>query len=197
MISFALNAPLNLGQFTDGQTERIQRCMLDAKYNTVASNPVVKIYDNGNGGQVIITPQQYSFKLLGKLEYSLIESGLDISNNLLEILFPSAEIEACSFTFTDILEPDTDNLAEQLLKLSSFDYSKEALKDITTIGYRFLIKKENLFDEIKFEPYLKDINKLFVEGVFNNEHIQISNIQDCSKKAFNSIVMKINTLTEL
>lgn len=197
MIGFDFNLKLNFGQITDLQSKKITEILADTEYENVASTPVFKIFDDKKGSQIIINTEQFTFKISREYEHNELETFAILCKKIMEALLDSSKAEFANVRLVNVFESPNLNTALVLKEKSNFNFNESALEDISAIGYRFLMKKGNLYDEIKVEPLIMDTKKMFIEGLFNRAGIVAENVEEYIKTAYDEYSKKADYFTKL
>ncbi|MGN1413508.1 MAG: hypothetical protein ACI4WY_04605 [Anaerovoracaceae bacterium] len=196
MTGFDLNVKLNFGQLTEAQSERIAEIIKETEYNVVASTPVFQIFDDKKGSQIIINTEQFAFKVARQYERDDLTSYSILCRKIMEALLDGGKSEACTVRFVNVFESKTRDTGVILKGMSTYNFEEDALKDVSTVGYRFLIKRDNIYDEIKVEPLIRDTKKMFIEGLFNREDVAAEDIEKYFEDAYLKYAEKVEFFTK-
>lgn len=196
MTGFDLNVKLNFGQLTEVQSEKIAEIIKKTEYNTVASTPVFQIFDDKKGSQIIINTEQFAFKVARQYERTELNSYSALCREIMEALLDGGKSEACTVRFASVFEPKTCDTGVILKGKSTYNFEENALKDVSTVGYRFLIKRDNICDEIKVEPLIRDTKKMFIEGLFNRVDVAAGDIDEYFEDAYLKYAEKVEFFTK-
>lgn len=171
MTGFDFTVGLNFGQITEAQMVRIENALKDSQILKVISTPTFLLFDDGKGTQVSINPQFFNFKIAREYEEDELVEHKKVILEIINSLMGNNDMERCTIRFVNVFESDEEKAFEVLKEKTKFDLSHEQLKDIQTVGYRFLMKTDSFYDEFKIEPLLKEPEKLFIEGIYNRMNI--------------------------
>lgn len=190
MTSFDFTAKLNFGQITQSQIEGIENSLKNTEITKVLSTPVFLIFDDNKGIQITIEPQQLNFRIARECEKEEILENANIISAILHALVGENDVEVCIMRFVSIFKSDTDKAFKKLREKTGFDLSNECLSDIQTIGYRFLMKTDSFYDEIKVEPLLREPDELFIEGIYNKTKVCANCVTEKVDSAYNNYKTK-------
>lgn len=171
MTGFDFTVGLNFGQITETQMVRIENALKDSQILKVISTPTFLLFDDGKGTQVSINPQFFNFKIAREYEEDELVEYKKVILEIINSLMGNNDMERCTIRFVNVFKSDEEKAFEVLKERTKFDLSHEQLKDIQTVGYRFLMKTDSFYDEFKIEPLLKEPEKLFIEGIYNRTSI--------------------------
>lgn len=101
-------------------------------------------------------------------------------------------IEICTVRFFDAFESEDVKACEFLARKVKYDFSEEDIKDISGVGYRFLTKENDICNEFKIEPLISDMDKLFVEGMYNKVKFDTNEIKEYFDSAFKQFCVKVD-----
>ncbi len=113
--------------------------------------PNLALFTKDNIHAIMITQQQYSYKINGDFAVE---------------------------NFSEIIEDisSTINCIDSFTKTKALCSSSSADKSIIGIGYRYFFKKSNRFSEFKAEPYIRNQDKIYFEGIYNFSNFSNSSV---------------------
>lgn len=190
MTSFDFTAKLNFGQITQAQIEGIENSLKNTEVTKVLSTPVFLIFDDNKGTQITVEPQQLNFRIARECEIEEILEDANIISAILHALIGENDVEVCVMRFVNIFKSDTDKAFEKLREKTGFDLSNGCLSNIQTVGYRFLMKTDSFYDEIRVEPLLREPDELFIEGIYNKTRVCANRVIENVDSAYNDYKTK-------
>ena len=197
MTVFDFTVGLNLGQIKEAQAVAIEEAIKETGFHKLISTPFFLLFDNDDGVQITINPQQFNFKIAKGYEQEEIEKQKEIIIKIVEALTGGMTAENCIIRFVNVFESENEKAYEALKEKTKFDLSCKQLSDIQTVGYRFLIKENALYDEFKVEPLLREPDKLFIEGIYNRMNVQPEEAPKVIAEAYNNYKEKEKIFTQL
>lgn len=197
MTGFDFTAELNLGQIKEAQAVAIENAIKETGLHKLISTPFFLLFDNDDGVQITINPQQFNFKIAKKYEKEEIEKQNETIVKIAEVLTGGMAIENCTIRLVNVFESENEKAYEALKEKTTFDLSCEQLADIQTVGYRFLMKTDAFYDEFKVEPLLREPDKLFVEGIYNRMNVQPEEAPKVIAEAYNNYKEKEKIFIQL
>lgn len=184
MTGFDYNVKLNFGQLTEAQNTKIAHILQNTEYENMVLTPVFQIYDDKKGSQIIINTEQFAFKIARPYESKELDSFSLLCTEIMEALLDGGKSEVSTVRLVDVFESAELDAGDVLKSKSTYNFEEDVLSDISAVGYRFLMKRENIYDEIKVEPLIRDTKKMFIEGLFNREGISAEDVAEHIKDAY-------------
>lgn len=109
--------------------------------------------------------------------------------------------EDCSLSISldlvELFKGEGVSAKDILLGYNSFDMSSEGMRDVTGVGYRFLVKHSKGFDEFNIEPYLEDMDYLFFKSQFNVNDIKLQEVPEYFQSTYNKHRMRTVDLLKI
>lgn len=196
MTGFDYIVKLNFGQLTEIQSEKIAEILKETAYERVVSSPVFQAYDDKKGSQIIINTEQFMFKIARPYEHDELDMASFLCTKIMEALLNGGKGEIGTVRLVNVFESAERDASVMLKNMSTYNYNENPLSDISAVGYRFLMKRENIYDEIKVEPLIRDTKKMFIEGLFNRESISSENVAEHIKDAYFRYSEKVDFFTK-
>lgn len=190
MAGFDFNAKLNFAQLPVDAMKEVRILMTDLGYNSLIATPVIEVFDDDNASRIVIRTDNlnYTTEDVDEEKLETIASLIKKLTNILDIKM----IEICTVRFFDALESENEKACEFLTRKIKCDFSEEDIKDISGVGYRFLTKENDVCNEFKIEPLISDMDKLFVEGIYNKVKFDSNKIGEYFNSAFKQFCVKVD-----
>ena len=133
--------------------------------------PNLALFTKDNIHAIMITQQQYSYKINGDFAVENFSEIIeDISSTINSII---EWIEGANYCFRLV---SIDDCIDSFTKTKALCSSSSADKSIIGIGYRYFFKKSNRFSEFKAEPYIRNQDKIYFEGIYNFSNFSNSSV---------------------
>jgi len=133
-------------------------------------NSTVIIYSKSKNERITIFPNQISFLVDSDFKKDDLKQYANFYKEVIALLFRQDDVAGFTLRFIDINSNKKFNYMDTSLSKCgiSTDYSDVPGGNIKGIGYRFLIEEaENIYNEFKVEPLLRDTSSLYFEGIYN------------------------------
>lgn len=158
----------NVGQLTEKRIERIinefndKEIDVKATFNPEDSEVIVFLLEECNC-ILMIKPDSITYTSLRPFETELNSKYLEI---ILDIFDVDEENK-----FTVNVEGNSETEDSHIESVTSFNKTHSNILDnysqIFGVGYRFLIKNENIIGELRIEPFIADKSKYYYQYIFN------------------------------
>lgn len=190
MAGFDFNAKLNFAQLPVDAMKEVRILMTDSGYNSLIATPVIEVFDKDNSSRVTIRTDNFNYTA-EDIDEEKLETIASLIKKLMNILDIKV-IEICTVRFFDAFESEDAKACEFLARKVKYDFSEEDIKDISGVGYRFLTKENDICNEFKIEPLISDMDKLFVEGMYNKVKFDTNEIKEYFDSAFKQFCVKVD-----
>lgn len=152
-------------------------------FNNIATTPATIIYGTPDGAQIIITPMQFRFTVQRPTSIEEIQS---LSQYIPSILCHFEEAQ-CNILVVHCV--DTVKSSESALSSTSALCGGIAEKfGANGVGLRLVERSDfdsKIFNEFKFEPFLRDDSLYFFESITNFKYIDGFDIHETISKGYN------------
>lgn len=166
MYAFEFIARLNIGVLEDSYINEIGDLLKGYNYTKQISTPGLAVFSK-DISQVILEPKQLVLKFASGFSDQTLKGYFEIIEKTVCYIYEIQRISHCSIRFADIFSSENSNAVDTLNSFLNLDMKDDKFKKFDGVGFRFLSKHDKSFEEFKIEPFLKDMNILYVEGFFN------------------------------
>ena len=156
-------------------------------FSNKISTPTFAMFEKANEHSIIITSNQYAYKINSEINETDIENLSDEIMLSIKSLYDVMQQSSYHVRLVDI-KPCKDVFS----KLKDFNNFSKTDNNIIGTGYRYLFYHKDVLSEFKAEPYIQLSDRLFYEFIYNfNGFSSESSLSDEFKKILSDSNKKI------
>lgn len=166
------------------------------KFKNKIKSPGLVVFEFENQ-YITIQQNRFIFNYTGDYEKSESIEKIEFIWEALKFFPAETPLRTVTIRFVDRYDSKNNDSFGELKKLSTIDFSKSPLSDFIGVGYRFIMKKNDVFSEFKVEPSLKNNELVFVEGIYNSKDLMLESFVEFCNNAFDDMTIRIESFKSM
>lgn len=193
MYAFDFSMPLNLGRLKDEQVFKLNQILKSKGFENRVTTPAIVINEKKPNIRVIYNTGEFSLKAGPGVSKEDFEECVNVIDQSMKSIIEESKTNVYTIRIAETYTSEKENAIDTLKGFMGFNLNEEPFDSFFGVGFRFLKKHDNLFDEFKMEPFLRDTDTLYIEGIYNYDRNCMLSVRDAcytSEESFSADVNK-------